>query len=450
MNLDMTPIEQRFPPLTKQISILFERQGITTALQEEFVFKEFGEIVIVSDYKEEDTDYFTYAFLCTTKSLLHVWHDHIKDLRENFGLGKRQMAYKKLKNDRIRLQALPKWLSLINRLGGHLIVVSVDKKLSSVFATDLKELDEYMKVQGFTMWRNSKVKERALRITHLVSYLMSLCTRDGQNFYWITDRDPIVDNLDQREGLRQLFERVYPIYLNRSLGKIQFLVPIPEILDERLKLFVEDVLSIPDLVCGAISEGLSAFYQGKNKFLKEAAMLIYDFLNDHSGNLHKHLIHITAEQIESNIGIGGQLYTISLNSVNFEKKHQSGQIDMQGKLLHLANSNSIQASTLYRKALASGIANPVIFILDLRDEVAKNIAMKVITAEHIQKYLKYGQYRQSIPTLVLPLPQRIGVEVCQALNPEGSKYLADSPKPGCFHIVVISDGRCLVGGLPID
>jgi hypothetical protein len=304
-------VNKQLAPLIQQIHRLFERNNVAQQIRESLLAN-LGPVAIVSDYggEHKNADYKTYAFLCTYLVAIKAWHnEYIMPLRERCGLRDQTIDYERLrKNDRFqRARVLPEWLALSNRIPGTLVVVSVDKQLDTVFAQSLMELKIGMLATGFNQW-SPEVLEKALRVLHILSYLMSLTTHEDQQFLWITDRDPIANNEEQKRGLLKLWERIYPLYVKHRLQKIGVLIP------EQNDPFVKDVVSIPDLAAGAVTALLTALKNKSSNALKEEAREIYNFLRGNTGKLRKILVNIPAELIEGEMGIGGELYGISISS----------------------------------------------------------------------------------------------------------------------------------------
>lgn len=301
--------------LVAHLSKLLSLQGIDQMMHDSPIFNELEgvrikSIVVVSDYggEHEGAKADTYGFLCTLPQMLHIWHDHIKQLRSARGIEARTMAYKKLPltGTSALTAALPEWLSLANRIAGVLFVVSIDKRLDTIFGEGLNEVVDGMAKHGYDQWASQHL-EKALRVVTILAYLVSLITHEGQRFLWITHRDPIADNETKRRALENLLVHARPIYSSDELERIAILVP------EEKNSFVEDIVGIPDLACGAVSAGWTALGIDKDDPHKEHATCIYEFLNNGDSNLQKYLIHFPAEELEGQLAVGGQLYSMRIN-----------------------------------------------------------------------------------------------------------------------------------------
>lgn len=221
------------------------------------------------------------------------------------------MEYKYL-SDKKRQRALPDWLSLLNRIGGHLIVVSIDRSLPSVFGTEPRELLNLLQSQGFDAWNQNDI-EKLLRILHIVGLLMKHATHPQQNFLWLSDRDSIMgDPAEENQKLQQLLElfpRITNLYVKHELGKVGIAVPLRSEPDQTF----EEILTIPDLVCGAVTRYWSTEPDQKWEEYWEARAPIYKFLNEEQVNLQKHCFYIQHVKAQGKRTIQASRYKFELS-----------------------------------------------------------------------------------------------------------------------------------------
>jgi hypothetical protein len=162
------------------------------------------------------------------------------------------MSYKGL-NDKIKLKALPAFLSCAGAMKGLLITFAVDSQIQYMFAEQFIEACPELS----TLKKN--VFEDMLRIIHFGSQAIMTVFSSGQNIVWLTDNDPIVAN----EKYKQLFGRLATSSIRKmfmpqeEINRIEF--GLSEIDDESLE--IEDFLAIPDLVAGALCETLDQLKQ---------------------------------------------------------------------------------------------------------------------------------------------------------------------------------------------
>jgi len=100
---------------------------------------------------------------------------------------------------------------------------------------------------------NKKTFERALRVSDLLALLLGGMSWPGQDIVWITDNDDIVADIDHHLDLIQVFTNIISKYLPHDLGHLK----IGTARSDPGDLQIEDLLSIPDLVGGAVAELLT-------------------------------------------------------------------------------------------------------------------------------------------------------------------------------------------------
>ncbi|PZO37186.1 MAG: hypothetical protein DCF19_19480 [Pseudanabaena frigida] len=96
-------------------------------------------IFIFSDYSRVQGEYKTYSFLVVGRSGTDYFNGARKILREDFNLKNRRMSYKGL-NDKIKLKALPAFLSCAGAMDGLLITFAVDTQIRYMFAEQFMDV----------------------------------------------------------------------------------------------------------------------------------------------------------------------------------------------------------------------------------------------------------------------------------------------------------------------
>lgn len=204
-------------------------------------------IFVFSDYSKVRGKYKTYSYLIIGRSSADYFNGARKHLREDFNLSNRRMSYKTL-NDKIKLKALPAFLSLAGAMKGILVTFAVDTRIKYMFAEQFLEGGD----NPFPIKKNTL--EETLRITHFGSQAIMNAFSSKQNIVWFTDSDAIVANEDHEIAFGKLAETlIRKMFMpNENIGKIGF--GVSEV--DNGSLEIEDFISIPDLVSGAICETL--------------------------------------------------------------------------------------------------------------------------------------------------------------------------------------------------
>ncbi|MGD0785913.1 MAG: hypothetical protein ABR969_08875 [Sedimentisphaerales bacterium] len=216
-------------------------------------FHDSNTLLIGSDYSGESSKspYSVYSFLLTTLESWTVFESKRLEVRKFCFSDTRRMSFKGL-GDVQRQKALKPLLEAANSLKGLSFTMAVNKKCVSFFPEngpmDLANPDFYM----FKKWKK-RVLEKAFLITHCISFLVAGLSREGQDILWFTDEGDITANDEYVCDLTSLFAWISSLYLQHDLGHCRVGTSRCDSGENQ----IEDLLAIPDLVAGAISEQLS-------------------------------------------------------------------------------------------------------------------------------------------------------------------------------------------------
>lgn len=209
-------------------------------------------LFIFSDYSRVQGQYKTYSFLAIGRTGADYFNGARKIIRRDFNLKNRRMSYKGL-NDKIKLKALPAFLSCAEAMEGLIVTFAVDNQIKYMFAEQFidlwPELSEFKK----------STLEEILRVVHFGAQVIMTAFSSGQNIIWFTDNDAVVANESHEQLFGKLAESIIRHMFMPQEKINQVVFGISEIDDGSLE--VEDFLAIPDLVAGAICETLDQFNQ---------------------------------------------------------------------------------------------------------------------------------------------------------------------------------------------
>lgn len=219
-------------------------------------------LFIFSDYSHVQGRYKTYSYLITGRSSADYFNGIRKELRDEFKLENRRFSYKGL-NDKIKLKALPAFLSCAGAMDGIVVTFAVSTEIKWMFAE-----------QFIDIWPNSleikkNVLEELLRVIHFGALVIMTVFISGQNIVWFTDSDAIVANEKHERLFGCLAETmIRKMFLpDEVVSNIAF--GLSEIDNGTLE--IEDFISIPDLVAGAICETLDQYSE---KGIKIASKIV--------------------------------------------------------------------------------------------------------------------------------------------------------------------------------
>lgn len=204
-------------------------------------------LFVFSDYSRVQGKYKTYSFLVIGRSSADYFNGVRKILRDDFNLKNRRMSYKGL-NDKIKLKALPAFLSCAGAMDGLLITFAVDTQIKYMFA------EQFLNVCPGLSTIKKHTLEDMLRVVHFGAQAIMTAFSSGQNIVWFTDSDAIVANEEHEQLFGKLAETtIRNMFMPQE--KINHIVfGLSEIDDGTLE--IEDFVAIPDLVAGAVCETL--------------------------------------------------------------------------------------------------------------------------------------------------------------------------------------------------
>lgn len=176
------------------------------------------------------------------------WDSQRAAVRQRWLADGRRMSYKRL-GDRVRQTALPWFLAAANSIPGLLFTVLIDKRISSIFQDPLKP--KKPEFAGVTWSR--PVFERMLLTAHFLSFWLTGLSSPGQDMLLVVDEDAFVANEAMHRAFCEVFARVSSHYLTHDLGSLK----VATAKSDTGRRDLEDLLSIPDLAAGALSDTLS-------------------------------------------------------------------------------------------------------------------------------------------------------------------------------------------------
>lgn len=209
-------------------------------------------LFVFSDYSRVHGRYQTYSFLIIGRSGADYFNGVRKILRDDFHLKNRRISYKGL-NDKIKLRALPAFLSCAGAMDGLLITFAVDTKIKYMLA------EQFLDIWPALSAIKKSTLEEMLRVVHFGAQAIATVFSNEQNIVWFTDSDSIVAN----EEHEQLFGRFAETLIRKMLmpqeNVKRIVFGLSEIDDGSLE--IEDFIAIPDLVAGALCETLDRLNQ---------------------------------------------------------------------------------------------------------------------------------------------------------------------------------------------
>lgn len=207
-------------------------------------------LLIGSDYSGESGDepYIVYSFLIAGNLSWASWEPRRLALRKTIFPDDRRMSYKKL-GDGYRRQFLRPILEAADELDGISISLAINKSAPSIFPETVIFDPSNRDFDAFHNWKSS-VREKAFTLLHLVGFLLAGLGKPGQDVIWFTDEDQIAANPAMLTSLTKALGWIASGYLDFDLGHLRCGTTSSDSGNRQ----IEDLVCIPDLVAGAISE----------------------------------------------------------------------------------------------------------------------------------------------------------------------------------------------------
>ncbi len=214
-------------------------------------FSQAQSVLSVSDYAGEDAKktgrksntYQVLSFVILDWNNAQMWALARLALRINQLGFVRSMGFKKLNKDRERLRLLKQFLENFDQLEGLVITYLIHNDIRYLFSD--RSMHKYLADEGCGKWK-PHVAEKILRVCHLQAPFVFKLTSSNNKFFWLTDRDSITEDMN---GLGRILQSVFNIYATHGFTDFAYAQPF---IDPTMAL--DDLLSIPDLVGGAILE----------------------------------------------------------------------------------------------------------------------------------------------------------------------------------------------------
>lgn len=246
-------------------------------------------VAIFSDYSgESKSNFIVYSFLICAYKELAPFIKRIHQIRAQYKLDKpyKEIEYKELRYGPLKASLDDIFSCSDNFLNGLLVSVAVEKSIVSMFCDGTPKgkqiLQDHISERGFATWKFDTL-EKALRITHIMSYFLAFLTKPDQKLFWMTDNDNIVANKELAEEVGSFFRGILDIYTNKRKYKlIGYATPW----SDGKELQFDSILGLADLAAGS----LAAFYHKRSvnaPFDKDAAIKILHWISQHGIGLKK-------------------------------------------------------------------------------------------------------------------------------------------------------------------
>lgn len=168
------------------------------------------------------------------------------------------MSFKSL-GDGYRKQALIPFLQSADTINGHLVALVVTKKLANLSWRASFDGTVPMRFGLRGAWKKRPF-ESMFRSAQMFALMLSIWSRPWMDVTWISDQDEIVANDDRLDDAQQIAAKLSTQLVPHHLGVFAM---NSTAIDGDDRSF-EDLVAVPDLAAGMLSEIVSGFVSAPN------------------------------------------------------------------------------------------------------------------------------------------------------------------------------------------
>ncbi|MFD0894746.1 hypothetical protein KBB96_04985 [Luteolibacter ambystomatis] len=247
-------------------------------------FSEGDGTLVSADFGQDDpkTRFQVYTFLVVPSHQLRSWAASIEDFRSNVYKGSGSFEFKKV-DDPHRLKVLPDFLGRCAMIRGYTLTLLVPREIRWAFPRhgSKKGVPDSLLRDTVGLVAKPHIAEKVLRILHGVIGVLSSLPKVGRALVLHIDRDAAVNDVTR---FIELMRGLVKVNLD-SDSEVEEIVLAR---DEGSKGRDGDLLCIPDLVCGAVSE-IHNRANGVPHIPSAKAARVISWMNEDNASL-KHLV----------------------------------------------------------------------------------------------------------------------------------------------------------------
>lgn len=209
---------------------------------------------VLSDYSFDNpaSAFDVVGILVADAEALGNWKQRRDKVRSEILGDGRRMNWKDLNSDTRRQAAFFPFLEAADFIPGLSVALSFQR--SPVFRIPNDQINRFK--SSFELTANWKPKniQQMFRIAYCTAMLVAGLSSPGQNVHWVTDQDPAFANETREKDTVSVLAKLLGLFLPHKLGEIRYGTTG----DGEEPLFQEDLIALPDLMCGATCELLTS------------------------------------------------------------------------------------------------------------------------------------------------------------------------------------------------
>lgn len=209
---------------------------------------------VLSDYSfdNRDSDFDTVGLLLADPQALGNWNRLREEIRARLLGDSRSISWKKLNSDSRRQAAFIPFLMAADSIRGLAIALAFHR--DSAFQIPAESLRRFHDSLHLSVSWKSRNFEKMFRITYCAAMLVAGLSSPGQDIHWVSDEDAAFANEPIENDTISVFMNLLKVFLPHRLGQIRYGTTACG----EEPLFQEDLIAIPDLMCGAACEILTS------------------------------------------------------------------------------------------------------------------------------------------------------------------------------------------------
>jgi hypothetical protein len=209
---------------------------------------------VVTDYSFDNaaSDFEVIGLLLADAEHAGHWNDARREVRERLLSDGRSMSWKKLNSDSQRQAAFFPFLQAADHIPGLSITLAFHRHPDFQIPRD--DLERFQ--DGFHLFADWKPRnlQQMFRIASCTAFLMAGLSNPGQDIHWVSDQDSAFANEAKEKDTISVFSQLLTMFLPHQIGQVRYGTTAHGV----EPLLQEDLVAIPDLMCGATAELFTA------------------------------------------------------------------------------------------------------------------------------------------------------------------------------------------------
>jgi hypothetical protein len=220
---------------------------------------------VSSDYSLDNckSDFDVVGILVLDPDALGRWDYFRTEVRKTFLRDSRTMSWKKLNSDRRRKCAFFPFLVAANQIHGLAVTIAFHRNPENPeFEIPRDELRPFVDFLNLSVEWKARQFQQMFRIASCTATFIAGLSSPNQHIRWVSDRDRLFANDAIAKGTVGVVVRLLNVFSPHKLGELHY--GTTEITKE--DLVEEDLGAIPDIMCGATSEIITAMKRKYSDF----------------------------------------------------------------------------------------------------------------------------------------------------------------------------------------